>query len=85
MLEIAEQSGRLYDKFVGFMEDMEKISKSIDSSKMAYDSALNKLKDGRGNLISSVERIKKLGAKTTKTLPEKLIENKDNETDLLVP
>ncbi len=83
VLEIAEQSGRLYDKFVGFMEDMERISKNIDQSKTAYDSAINKLRDGRGNLISSVERLKSLGAKTTKTLPEKYLDKDIPENDLL--
>lgn len=83
VLEIAEQSGRLYDKFVGFIEDMDKISKSIDSSKTAYDNAISKLKDGKGNLISSVERIKKLGAKTTKSIPEKYLDSEDPNTILL--
>jgi DNA recombination protein RmuC len=77
VMEIAVQSGRLYDKFVGFMEDMERISKSIDMTKSAYEGALGKLKDGKGNLISSVERIRKLGAKTTKILPEKYLDSDD--------
>ncbi len=83
VLKIAEQSGRLYDKFVGFVEDMDRISKSIDASKIAYDSAINKLKDGRGNLISSVEQIKKLGAKTTKSIPEKYLDSDDINPILL--
>jgi DNA recombination protein RmuC len=77
VMEIAVQSGRLYDKFVGFMEDMDRISKSIDMTKAAYDSALGKLKDGKGNLVSSVERIRKLGAKTTKSIPEKFLDADD--------
>ena len=68
-IEIAEQSGRLYDKFVGFIEDLEKIEKGLTSSKTAYDSAVNKLKTGSGNLISRVEKIRTLGAKTKKQLP----------------
>jgi len=68
-IEIAEQSGRLYDKFVGFIEDLEKIDKGLTSSKTAYDNAINKLKTGSGNLISRVEKIRVLGAKTKKQLP----------------
>lgn len=66
--EIAEQSGRLYDKFVGFIEDMEKIGNQLRLTGKSYEDAMGKLKDGRGNLIGSVEKIKKLGAKTTKQL-----------------
>ncbi|MBA4408626.1 MAG: DNA recombination protein RmuC [Odoribacter sp.] len=74
-LEIARQSGALYDKFVGFIEDMESIGKSIDSTRKNYEMATNKLYTGSGNLVKRAENIKKLGAKTTKELPiEKLIE-----------
>jgi DNA recombination protein RmuC len=74
-IEIAKQSGALYDKFVGFMEDMEKIGKSIDASQTAYDNALNKLHKGSGNLVKRAQDIEKLGAKTTKQLPTKYMEN----------
>ncbi len=80
-LEIARQSGALYDKFVGFLEDLEKIEKGLISARTAYDGAVNKLKEGSGNLIGRVERIKKLGAKTSKSLPSKF-ENTE-EQDLL--
>ena len=74
-LEIARQSGALYDKFVGFIEDMESIGKSIDSTRKNYEMATNKLYTGSGNLVKRAENIKKLGAKTTKELPqEKLLE-----------
>jgi DNA recombination protein RmuC len=74
-LEIARQSGALYDKFVGFIEDMESIGKSIDSTRKNYEMATNKLYLGSGNLVKRAENIKKLGAKTTKELPqEKLLE-----------
>jgi len=77
-LEIAEQSGRLYDKFVGFIEDLEKIDKGLSSSKTAYDNAINKLQTGSGNLITRVEKIRTLGAKTTKQLPSNFsLENKN--------
>jgi len=74
-LEIARQSGALYDKFVGFIEDMESIGKSIDSTRKNYEMATNKLYTGSGNLVKRAENIKKLGAKTTKELPQdKLLE-----------
>ena len=71
-LEIARQSGALYDKFVAFMADMESIGKSIDSSRKAYDLAANKLYTGSGNLVKRAETIRKLGAKTTKELPQEM-------------
>ncbi|MBL7968472.1 MAG: DNA recombination protein RmuC [Prolixibacteraceae bacterium] len=74
-LEIARQSGALYDKFVGFIEDMESIGKSIDTTRKNYEMATNKLYTGAGNLVKRAENIKKLGAKTTKELPQdKLLE-----------
>jgi len=64
VFEIAEEAGSLYDKFVGFLEDMEKIGKHIDMTQKAHDDAFKKLQYGNGNLIGKVEKIKKLGAKT---------------------
>jgi DNA recombination protein RmuC len=74
-IEIAKQSGALYDKFVGFIEDMDKIGKSIDASRTAYDGAINKLHKGSGNLVKRAQDIEKLGAKTTKQIASKFIEN----------
>lgn len=71
-IEIAKQAGRLHDKFVGFIEDMEKIKKSLVQSNASYDKAFNKLKTGKGNLIDATTRLEKLGAKTQKTLPDNL-------------
>ncbi|RZK43916.1 MAG: DNA recombination protein RmuC [Pedobacter sp.] len=62
--EIAEEAGSLYDKFVGFLGDMEKIGKHLDLSQKAHEDAFKKLQFGSGNLIGKVEKIKKLGAKT---------------------
>jgi DNA recombination protein RmuC len=74
-LEIARQSGALYDKVVAFIEDMESIGKSLESTRKTYDLASNKLYMGSGNLVKRAETIKKLGAKTTKELPpDKLID-----------
>ena len=71
--EIARQAGALYDKFQGLMEDLIKIGKRIDESKSEYGLAMNKLFDGKGNLINSVEKLKKMGAKAKKSLPENII------------
>lgn len=68
--EIARLSGALYDKFIGFTEDMVKIKANIDRASGAYDDALKKMKDGSGNIIRTAEKIKELGAKTgSKSLP----------------
>lgn len=77
-IEIAKQSGLLYDKFVGFIEDMDKIGKSIDASKFAYEGAINKLHKGSGNLVKKAQDIEKLGAKTTKQIPSKFIESDES-------
>ncbi|WP_119792728.1 DNA recombination protein RmuC [Flavobacterium anhuiense] len=72
-LEIARQAGALYDKFEGFVTDLVRIGNKIKDTKAEYESAMNKLVDGKGNLISSVERLKKMGAKAKKSLPENII------------
>lgn len=71
--EIARQAGALYDKFEGFVMDLVRIGNKIKDTKTEYDSAMNKLVDGKGNLISSVEKLKKMGAKAKKALPETII------------
>jgi DNA recombination protein RmuC len=71
--EIARQAGALYDKFEGFVTDLLRIGKKIDESKSEYEGAMNKLRDGKGNLITSVEKLKKMGAKAKKSLPEQLL------------
>ena len=78
-LEIARQSGALYDKFVGFLADMEKINKGLLVSQKSYDDAMNKLSTGTGNLITRAEKIKLLGAKATKDIDETLIERSENQ------
>jgi DNA recombination protein RmuC len=73
-LEIARQAGALYDKFQGLLGDLIGIGKRIDESKKEYANAMNKLVEGRGNIITSVEKLKKMGAKAKKSLPENIIE-----------
>jgi DNA recombination protein RmuC len=72
-IEIARQAGALYDKFQGLLTDLVGIGKRIDDSKKEYSNAMNKLVDGRGNLITSVEKLKKMGAKAKKSMPENII------------
>jgi DNA recombination protein RmuC len=79
--EIARQAGALYDKFEGFVTDLIRIGKKIDESKSEYDGAMNKLKEGKGNLITSVEKLKKMGAKAKKSLPEQLLKESDQTTE----
>ena len=78
-LEIARQAGALYDKFDGLLKDLVGIGKRIDDSKKEYSNAMNKLVEGRGNLINSVEKLKKMGAKAKKSLPENIIERANSE------
>lgn len=80
-LEIARQAGALYDKFEGLYSDLIKIGSKMDSAKNDYDDAINKLKTGRGNLINSVEKIKKLGAKAKKSLPESIIQKAEDSNE----
>jgi DNA recombination protein RmuC len=74
VLEIAKESGLLYDKFEGFVQDLLKVGKALNTSQESYQLAMNKLSTGRGNLVNKIENIKKLGAKTKKSLPDKLLE-----------
>lgn len=78
--ELARQCGALYEKFVGFVSDLEEIGKKIDATRKSYDEAFGKLKTGKGNLIRQVERIRLLGVKPTKVLPLTLIESAQDES-----
>jgi DNA recombination protein RmuC len=73
VLEIARLSGDMYDKFVGFLGDMDSIGKNINQTQSAYNNAINKLSEGRGNLTTTAEKIKKLGAKADKQIDQKFI------------
>jgi DNA recombination protein RmuC len=81
-LDIAKRAGSLYDKFVAFTTDLEDIGRRIDQTQAAYDQAHKKLRSGRGNLVSNVEKLRKLGARTSKALPESLVdESVDQDVD----
>ena len=77
-LEIARQAGALYDKFEGFVNDLVKIGKKMDEAKSEYSNAMNKLVEGKGNLVTSVEKLKKMGAKAKKSLPESILKRSEN-------
>jgi len=72
-IEIARQAGALYDKFEGFVLDLTKVGKKMDEAKTEYKGAMNKLVEGRGNIITSIEKLKKMGAKAKKSIPESIL------------
>jgi len=78
-IEIARQAGALYDKFEGLVSDLTGVGKKIDAAKNDYSAAMNKLVEGKGNLISRVENIKKMGAKAKKSLPESIIKRASDD------
>ena len=81
-LEIAKQAGSLYDKFEGLIKDLTSVGNKLNSTKKDYDLAMNKLVDGRGNLVSSVEKLKKMGAKAKKSLPDNFL-NRAQQDDTI--
>jgi len=76
-IEIARQAGGLYDKFEGLVQDLTGVGKKIDAAKNDYSQAMNKLVEGKGNLISRVEKLKKMGAKAKKSLPENILKRSE--------
>ncbi|HQV39266.1 MAG: DNA recombination protein RmuC [Flavobacteriales bacterium] len=78
-MAIAERAGALYEKFVGFTEDIGRIGKHVNDAKDSYEKALGKLSEGNGNLIRQVEMLKELGAKTNKSIHTKLLERSVEE------
>ncbi|MGN0006627.1 MAG: DNA recombination protein RmuC [Alistipes sp.] len=68
-LKIAEETGKLYDKFVGFVGDLKEVGAALDKASKRYDAAYSKLSVGNGNLLTKIDNIRKLGVKTTKRLP----------------
>ncbi|MGB5509735.1 DNA recombination protein RmuC [Robiginitalea sp.] len=72
-IEIARQAGALYDKFEGLVTDLTQVGKRMDEAKNEYSGAMNKLVTGRGNIIGRIEKLKKMGAKTKKSLPETIL------------
>ena len=82
--EIARQAGALYDKFDGFISDLILVGKKMDEGKKAYEESMKKLSTGNGNLVTSVEKLKKMGAKAKKSLPEAVLKRAESEeTDFI--
>ncbi|VAW10136.1 DNA recombination protein RmuC [hydrothermal vent metagenome] len=78
-IEIARQAGALYDKFEGFVGDLTKVGKKMDDAKIEYKGAMNKLVEGRGNIIVSIEKLKKMGAKAKKSIPESILKRAEED------
>ena len=74
VMEIAEAGGKLYDKFVGLSEDLKKLGSQFQTAQNTYQDTMNKMMDGRGNLINQVEKLKKLGSKTKKELDNRMVD-----------
>lgn len=72
-IEIADKAGALYDKFVGFIDNMEGLGKKLNDASDSYNSAFKQLSSGRGNMIGRIEELKKMGANASKQLPEKIL------------
>lgn len=77
--EIARQGGAMYDKFAGFVDSMERLGKQLDGAHETWQDAMKKLRDGRGNLMSSAERLRRLGVKSSKRLPAHLLDETPEE------
>ena len=80
-LEIAERGGKLYDKFVTFVENLEKVGKNIDQARNSYNDAYKQLATGNDNLVAQTQKLKQLGAKNRKKLSSGLVENAENQID----
>ena len=81
-LEIAQQGGALYDKFVGFVEDLKHLGRQMDVTQKAYTEAMKKLYEGKGNLVRRAQNIKTLGARTSKALDQNLIDRANAHKDI---
>ncbi len=79
--EIADQGGKLYDKFVAFSEDLIKLGNQMDTSKKTYEEAMKKLTDGSGNLVNRVEKLRKLGSRSSKVMPAALLNRADADAE----
>lgn len=81
-MKIAEQAGKLYDQFVAFSADMNNVSKALTAATEAQDSAIKRMTSGKGNLVRQTEQIKALGAKTSKSIPDNLLEGESEPSRL---
>ena len=79
-IEIARQAGALYDKFEGFISDLTRVGKKMDEAKNEYRGAMNKLVEG--HIVTSIERLKKMGAKAKKSLPEPILKRAQEDDEV---
>ncbi len=77
-MEIAERGAKLYDKFVGFVENLDKIGKNIDQAKNSFNEAYKQLSTGNDNLVIQTQKLKSLGIKNKKQLPQSLVDHSQN-------
>lgn len=82
VLDIANRAGSLYDKFVGFTEDLINLGRHMDLSKKSYEESMKKLTSGSGNLVRSIEELRKLGARASKNIDMKLVKRSEDQADL---
>jgi len=75
--EVMDRGAELYDKFVGFVSDLESVGKNLHAADQSYGTAMKKLSEGRGNLVRQVEMLKELGVRTTKALPRTLLDRSE--------
>lgn len=79
--EIARQAGAMHDKFIGFVNDLDKIAEHLSRASQAHDNAMNKLSAGKGNLVGSTQRLEKLGAKVKKAMPASVLQAEGDELE----
>jgi DNA recombination protein RmuC len=72
--KIADRAGALYDKFVGFVVDMQKLGEQLKTVEKSYDAAYNKLHEGRGSVTAQLHKLKEMGASTSKSLPDEVLQ-----------
>jgi DNA recombination protein RmuC len=84
-IEIARKSGELYDKFVGFLDDLKSLGDRLQASQKAYEDAVNKLSTGKGNIIRRTEELRAMGAKASKALPAQLVDRATGTDQLTTP
>ena len=83
-IEIATRGGALYDKIAGFVDDMTKLGKQIDTTKSTFDDALNKFSTGKGNILRQTEQLKELGVKAGKSLPKDMLSNSYDDSKEII-
>jgi len=76
--EIARQAGALYDKFVGFTDDLVQLGKQLKTATGTYEDSMNKLAEGKGNLVGRIDKLKTLGVNPSKNIDHRLVDRSDD-------